>query len=209
MDVSRFQEPVLTLDVSETTGAWAAPGCVWRTGSCAGLDISTPQVSELRLDVSGEKSLWRSGHVYTRGVLAAPGRVYTSVAIVAPGRVYTTGAWVAPVRVFTKEAFAAPGRCLYSRSLEICPLEIITEFREIFSNYATRNSANFLGILGNSVRNTEVTKVQKTNGIPCCHDSYPNDMLHLSFKIICLLLLLLSFLWIETTTWTVLKNAFF
>jgi hypothetical protein len=145
------------------------------------LDVSKTQGPELHPDVSGKQepvlvwtflphrclnyvwmclengSLCWSGHVNTRGALAAPVRVYcTSEVIVVLGRVYTTGALAARGRVFTKEAFAAPGRCLYNRSLEICPLgdirnsmEIITEFRELFSNYAIRNSANFRGILGN------------------------------------------------------------
>jgi hypothetical protein len=42
-------------------------------------------------------------------------------------------------------------------------MEIITEFREILSDYATWNSTKFRGILGNLARNTEV---QKTDGIP-------------------------------------------
>ena len=45
-------------------------------------------------------------------------------------------------------------------------MEIITEFREILSDYATWNSTKFRGILGNLARNTEVTEVQKTDGIP-------------------------------------------
>jgi hypothetical protein len=105
--------------------------------------------------------------------------------------VCTTGAWkFVPLEMY-----------------EILYMEIITEFCEILSNYATRNAVNFRGILGNSARNTEVTEVQKAHGITCCHDLYPIDILHLSFKILCLLLLLLSFLWNETTTWTALKNA--
>jgi hypothetical protein len=38
-----------------TTGVWTAPASVWKTGACAGLDISTPQGPELCLDVSGKQ----------------------------------------------------------------------------------------------------------------------------------------------------------
>jgi hypothetical protein len=60
MEVSRFQELVLTLDVSK------------------------PQGPELHLEVSGIHGL-DSGHVYTTGALAAPGRVFTKEAFAAPG----------------------------------------------------------------------------------------------------------------------------
>ncbi len=76
-------------------------------------------------------------------------------------------------------------------------MEIITEFREILSNYATGNSANFRRILGNSARNTEATEVQKTHRIPCCRDSYPIDILHLTLKILCLAAFTLALLPVE------------
>jgi hypothetical protein len=54
---------------------------------------------------------------------------------------------------------------------EILNMEIITEFREILSNYATCNSAKFRGNLGNFAWNTKVTEEQKhsefrVDGIP-------------------------------------------
>ena len=50
-------------------------------------------------------------------------------------------------------------------------MEIITEFREILSDYATWNSTKFRGILGNLVENTGETEVHKhinfsVDGIP-------------------------------------------
>jgi hypothetical protein len=68
---------------------------------------------------------------------------------------------------------------LCSNILEVCLMGDIRNFvyennhgiREILSNYATWNFAKFRGILANFARNTEVTEVQKTDGIPCWRNS--------------------------------------
>jgi hypothetical protein len=54
---------------------------------------------------------------------------------------------------------------------EILYMKVITEFRKILSNYATRNSMKLRGILGNFAQNTKLTGVQKqmefrVDGIP-------------------------------------------
>jgi hypothetical protein len=56
---------------------------------------------------------------------------------------------------FTGGAF----KCVPLEIYEILYKEKITESREILSNYETRNSAKFRGILGNA-RNTEETEVE-------------------------------------------------
>ncbi len=189
-----------------TTGAFGAhgPGCTTGAFAAPGAAKQRPAPGLVR----DNRNLCWAGHVYTIGALAAPERVY-SIHIRDHCCAWTClhtpqGPELHLDVVCTTGALKFIPYEIY----EILYMGIITEFREILSNYATGNSANFRGILGNSARNTEVKEVQKTHGIPgYCHDSYPIDILNLSFIILCLLLLLLSFLWNETTTWAVLKNV--
>ncbi len=87
VDLAAQQESLLLLDVP------ILQRHVLHRDQARQMPIYTPQVPELRLDVSGEQEpvlVWTHIHLqYTRGALAAPGRVYTSEAIVAPGRVYS------------------------------------------------------------------------------------------------------------------------
>jgi hypothetical protein len=162
---------------SYTTWAWAAPGRVCTTvqSQAAPERVYTNMGLSCTWPLLHNRSPWTC--LYFRGMCCtAPGPAKQRP---APGRVYTTGSWAAPGRVFTKrhllhlDVVCNAWKFVPWEIYEILYMEIITEFRKILSNYATRNSANFRGILGNSARNTQVTEVQKTHGIPCCHDSYP------------------------------------
>ncbi len=174
LDLSGQKEPVLTLKMSTPQGPELhlevsekqKPVLVWTLLSHRGLNYAWM--------CQENRSLCWSGHYYPTGAWTTLGCVWepvpvwtcphhTTEAFTAPGHVYTTGAWAAPGSVCKTGAL----KCVPWGVYKILHMEIIMEFREILSKYATKNSAKFRGTLGNFSRNTEVTEVNETDGILC------------------------------------------
>ncbi len=80
MDVSRFQEPVLTLDVSKPQepelhpkmSGKQEPVLVWTF-------LPHRCLNHAWMCLENRSLCWSARHVYTRGALAAPGRVLCTV----------------------------------------------------------------------------------------------------------------------------------
>ncbi len=101
--------PVLHLDVSTPhhTGAWAAPGLVWKQEQVLLLDHRKTWAVHGPVSSTGAGAAPR--RVYTTDSCASPGRVSSTGALAAPGHVHTTESCAAPRRVYLTWAWAAPG----------------------------------------------------------------------------------------------------